>query len=215
MVRTFSSLCSRPLNPWIVVRMRPGPGRRRDRRRGRRPDVLQVVKARQPDFRGPHERRFAPVPENDPPVLEEAAPGHRPLPAEGVDAGPSSSRPQGPDQGVVPVEDGRIGLDLGEDELLLGREIVLEGPVPVQVVQGDVEERRDPDLEVPDGIELEARDLGDVDVVVPAPVRERDERRPDIPGRERPEAGVLEDPVGQGRRRGFAVRSRDPDDPSP
>ena len=87
--------------------------------------------------------------------------------------------------------------------------------MPVEMVLGDVEQDGDGRREALDVFELEARDLGDIDVVVAAPVDERDERRADVAGQMGPEPGLLEDPVDQGRRRRLAVRAGDADDPSP
>jgi hypothetical protein len=130
-------------------------------------------------------------------------------PAEADDARPQAAR-DGHHRGIVAVEHGPVLARLRREEARLRVAIVGEARMAVEMVVGHVQEAADVRAEALDPLELEARHLGDADV--PLGLEGRDERRAEVPARERAPAGRREREADERRRRALAVRSGDPDD---
>ncbi len=112
---------------------------------------------------------------------------------------------QARDHFVVPVEHEPVPVALVREHPRFSSHVLLERPVPVEVVRSDVEENSD---SRPEGLgcarQLERRDLGHENSGVR--VRGVQEREPDVAGSERGTARVVEHGCDQSRHRGLPVR---------
>ena len=113
-------------------------------------------------------------------------------------------------RGVVGIDDREVSRPLAREEARLGRGIVVEAGVPVEVVGGDVREHRHVRVEEVDRLELERRDLAH-EVARPLLGEKRRERRADVAREDDASALALQDFGDPGRRRGLAVGAGDRD----
>ena len=108
---------------------------------------------------------------------------------------------------VVGVQDGEIAGLLGFEETALGRGIILEGMVAVQVVLRDVEGDADVGAKLGDGLQLEAGEFQDVPAIRPRGLDHGGDRGPDIPAHLHGHAGLAQDVADQAGGGGFSVRA--------
>jgi hypothetical protein len=115
---------------------------------------------------------------------------------------------------VIGVHHGNVVGVLIREDARLGRGVVVDGRMPVEMVVGEIEPQRDPRTERRRGLELKAAHLDDVDRLRRRCVHLRAERHADVAADQRVSSVRLHHPSDHGCRRRLPLRSGNRDDPS-
>ena len=96
---------------------------------------------------------------------------------------------------------------LCENKIFFGLVIIVEIPVPVEVICGYIQKYRNGSAEFLCVSQLEAGEFRDIDIIGPAVFHELDQRRSDVSRQVTLETAVLQYFVRKRSGRGFSVRS--------
>src|SRR4030095_6492338 len=113
---------------------------------------------------------------------------------------------------VVAIKYGDIGSLLVLKNPKLRLTVRAKVRITIEMGGSDIQQRGDFGTKINDGVELKAADFDDVDGVGGRRIDQVAHGRPDVASHRDGPAGGFEDPAYQRRRRGFSIRSGDPDD---
>ena len=111
-------------------------------------------------------------------------------------------------QWIVVVEHRRVLCRLVLKDTHFDSGVFFHGAMAVQMILGNVEQCRGPGMEIHDGLQLEAADLGNKHIVLPAVHRRRRVGIADVPHHMRDLARIFEDFTQQTDGSGLAVGTR-------